>query len=97
MLSTIYLPWYIPWYILWYISCILWWYVASLVRAQGQPLRKFHFFAKNLENRQYFTFLAIFDLFLMYLGPETYITFESRTGAKFRPSMSSSLARDEKL
>ena len=51
--------------------------------AQGQPLRKFHFFAKNLENRQYFTFLAIFDPFLMYLGPETYITFESRTGAKF--------------
>ena len=78
-----YLPWYIPWYILWYMGCRLCRHAASLVRAQGHPPRKFHFFAKNLENRQYFTFLAIFDPFLMYLGPETYITFESRTGAKF--------------
>ena len=49
---------------------------ARARRVQGQPLRKFHFFAKNIENRQYFTFLAIFDSFLMYLGSETYLEFE---------------------
>ena len=69
MLSTIYLPWYIPWYIPWYTWYVLWWYVASLVRAQGQPPRKFHFFAKNLENRQnigrFIGRKVFFDAFLM--------------------------------
>ena len=76
MLSTIYLPWYIPWYILWYIRYLLWWYVASLVRAQGQPPRKFNFFAKKLENREYVTRCAILYPFLMDLGSETYLEFE---------------------
>ena len=52
MLSAIYLPWHVPWYILWYIWGILCRHAATMVRAQGQPPRKNHFFAKNLKNRR---------------------------------------------
>ena len=76
MLSIIYRPWYTPWYKLWYIRYVLWGYVASQVRAQGQPLRKFHFFAKNLKKRATFQFFAINRLFIKKVGAETYLEFE---------------------
>ena len=72
----IYIPWYIPWYILWYIWYILCRYAAILICAQGQPLRKFHFFCKNLQNHATFQFFAIFGLFIKKVGAETYLEFE---------------------
>ena len=98
MLSTIYLPWYIPWYILWYIRYLLWWYVASLVRAQGQPPRKFNFFAKNLKFCVFvyviFTFLIFVDVF----GLRNLSRIRDLVNTVlFRQGSVSKLARGEKL
>ena len=97
MLSTIYLPWYIPWYILWYMGYVLWWYVASQVRAEGQPPRKFHFFAKNLKIR---VFYAIFTCFVFFdvFGLRNLSRIRDLVNTVlFRQGSVSKLARGEKL
>ena len=98
MLRTIYIPWYIPWYILWYMGYVLWWYVASQVRARGQPPRKFHFFAKNLKIRVFFYVILTFLVFVGVFGLRNLSRIRDLVNTVlFRQGSVSKLARGEKL
>ena len=98
MLNTIYLPWYIPWYILWYIGYVLWWYVASLVRAQGQPPRNFLCFAKKTRTSLIFYVVGYFIHLFDGVGLRNLSRIRDLVNTfLFRQGSVSKLARGEKL